>query len=487
MQHRFDSGNKEQGIMTTATLAQPVNLRQLLESGWKSKSVKQEIRDNFLRKLAEGEVLYPGIVGYENTVIPEINIALLSGHDMLYLGEKGQAKSRLMRGLVEFLDEEIPYLDIPESPFHEDPLNPLSQVAKDCLATRPAEDVPIKWWHRDDRYAERLAPGTKFADIIGEIDPAKLVGGTSMSTESSLHFGLIPRLHRGIFAINELPELDELVQVGLFNILEERDVQIRGFPVRFDVDVLILFSANPSTFNRSGKVIPQLKDRIGSMIQTHYPNERHLGIQIMEQEADIDLGGDYPVTIPYFMKEICEQITIQARRSKYVDQQSGVSARFSMANYRTMVSSARQRGVLLGEKPSVPRISDLAHLYTSSLGKLELDLMGSHQMTERQVLDSIIADAIRIVFDEYVTRHGLEEIAQIFGKGVRIEVGDLIPSAQYAERLKHVPAAWQKAFEINAAGDAAVRASCVEFILAGMYAMEHISRSQEHGHTSYET
>ena len=193
-------------------------------------------------------------------------------------------------------------------------------------------------------------------------------------------------------------------------------MQIRGFPVRFDVDVLILFSANPSTFNRSGKVIPQLKDRIGSMIQTHYPNERHLGIQIMEQEADIDLGGDYPVTIPYFMKEICEQITIQARRSKYVDQQSGVSARFSMANYRTMVSSARQRGVLLGEKPSVPRISDLAHLYTSSLGKLELDLMGSHQMTERQVLDSIIADAIRIVFDEYVTRHGLEEIAQIFGK-----------------------------------------------------------------------
>ena len=223
----------------------------------KSKSVKQEIRDNFLRKLAEGDVLYPGIVGYENTVIPEINIALLSGHDMLYLGEKGQAKSRLMRGLVEFLDEEIPYLDIPESPFHEDPLNPLSQVAKDCLATRPAEDVPIKWWHRDDRYAERLAPGTKFADIIGEIDPAKLAGGTSMSTESSLHFGLIPRLHRGIFAINELPELDELVQVGLFNILEERDVQIRGFPVRFDVDVLILFSANPSTFNRSGKVIPQ--------------------------------------------------------------------------------------------------------------------------------------------------------------------------------------------------------------------------------------
>ena len=232
--------------MTTATSATSKNLQELIDSGWQSKSVKQEIYDNFLDKLAEGKPLYPGIVGYENTVVPEINIALLSGHDMLYLGEKGQAKSRLMRGLVEFLDESIPYLDIPGTPFHEDPLNPLSQLAKDFIASHDPQDIPIAWWDRNDRYAERLAPGTKFADIIGEIDPSKLAGGTSMSTEAALHFGLIPRLHRGIFAINELPELDELVQVGLFNILEERDVQIRGFPVRFDIDVLILFSANPS-------------------------------------------------------------------------------------------------------------------------------------------------------------------------------------------------------------------------------------------------
>ena len=472
--------------MTTAAWATANNLQELTDLGWKSKSVKQEIHDNFVAKLAAGEPLYPGIVGYDNTVIPEINIALLSGHDMLYLGEKGQAKSRLMRGLVEFLDQKIPYLDIPGTPFHEDPFNPLSQVAKDFVAAHEPKDIPIGWWDRDDRYAERLAPGTKFADIIGEIDPAKLAGGTSMSTEDALHFGLIPRLHRGIFAINELPELDELVQVGLFNILEERDVQIRGFPVRFDIDVLILFSANPSTFNRSGKVIPQLKDRIGSMIQTHYPADRDLGIQIMEQEADFEFAGDYPVTVPFFMKEICEQITVQARKSKYVDHQSGVSARFSIANYRTMISSARHRGVLLGEQPAVPRISDLAHLHTSSLGKLELDLMGSHQMSERQVLDSIIAEAIKIVFDEYVTRHGLDEIARIFSKGVRIEVGDLIPSTQYAERLQHVPPVWEKAFEINAADDPAVRASCVEFVLAGMHATDHISRSQEHGHTSYE-
>jgi magnesium chelatase subunit I len=293
-------------------------------------------------------------------------------------------------------------------------------------------------------------------------------------------------MHRGIFAINELPELDELVQVGLFNILEERDVQIRGFPIRFDIDVLILFSANPATYNRSGKVIPQLKDRIGSVIHTHYPHERDQGIQIMEQEAGLDLGGDYPVVVPYFMKQLIEQITVQARKSKYIDQASGVSARFSIANYRTMVASARQRSVILGEQPAVPRISDLGHLYSSSLGKLELDLMGSHQMSERQVLDAVIAEAIRVVFHEYVEEHGLAEIAEIFGRGVKIEVGDMLPSKHYADRLKRVPPIWDKAFELNASGDPTLRASCVEFVLAGLYSLEKISRAQQHGRMVYE-
>jgi magnesium chelatase subunit I len=281
--------------------------------------------------------------------------------------------------------------------------------------------------------------------------------------------------------------LDESVQVGLFNILEERDVQIRGYPIRFDLDVLILFSANPTTYNRSGKVIPQLKDRIGSLIQTHYPRDRDLGIQILEQEAAVELDGDYPVRVPYFMKEICEQITVQARKSKFVDQQSGVSARFSIANYRTMVASAQQRGVVLNERPAVPRISDLAHLRSSSLGKLELDLMGSHQMNERQVLDGIIAEAIAVVFDEYVTRHGLDDIAKIFGKGVKIEVGDMIPSEQYASRVARVPPIWEKAFEFKASGDPATRASSIEFVLAGLYAKDMISRSQHQGVTTFET
>ena len=340
----------------------PATLQDLRASGWVSKTVKQEIRDNFLRMLQTGEDLFPGIIGYENTVLPEINLAILAGHDMLFLGEKGQAKSRLMRSLVRFLDEAVPFLDHPSCPVHEDPYHPISAAGKRLLADLPEDRVPIGWWPREQRYAERLAPGTKFADILGEIDPAKLAAGASMSTEEALHFGLIPRMHRGIFAMNEVPELDELVQVGLFNILEERDVQIRGYPIQFDLDVLILFSANPSTYNRSGKVIPQLKDRIGSLIQTHYPLDRASGIEIMEQEAAVDLGGDYPVVVPYFMKEIIEEMSVRARKSKYVDHQSGVSARFSIANYRTMVASARQRGVRLGERPAVPRISDLGHL-----------------------------------------------------------------------------------------------------------------------------
>src|SRR6056297_2310440 len=464
----------------------PTNLRELNESGWTSKSVKRELRDNLTRMIAAGEELYPGIVGYEDTVIPEINLALLAGHDMLFLGEKGQAKSRIMRMLTRFLDEWLPYIDHPDLPVHEDPYQPITSLGKRLVAQHDPEDIKISWWHRSERYAERLSPGTKFADIIGEIDPAKLTGGVSMSAEEALSFGLIPRLHRGIFAMNELPELDDLVQVGLFNILEERDVQIRGYPIQFDLDIMILFSANPATYNRSGKVIPQLKDRIGTIIQTHYPSERDDGIAILQQEAGDQLEGEFPVQVPYFMLQIVEEITNQARKSKYVDQASGVSARFSLANFRTIVASARQRGIVHNEQPAVPRISDFGHLYSSSLGKLELDLMGTHQMSEKQVVDAVIAEAIQVVFGEYIEEHGLAEIAEIFRSGVRIEVGDMLPSHDYAQRLKSVPPAWDKAFEVNASEDEAVRASCVEFVLAGLYSLDKISRSQKHGKIEYE-
>lgn len=485
-------------MTTTLTATKPKTLGELRAAGWRPRSVKQEMHDNLLRMLTERETLFPGIIGYDDTVIPHVCLAILARHDMLFLGEKGQAKSRIMRGLVRFLDPEIPY--VAGSELHDDPLRPISAYARRLIAAE-GDRTPIEWWPREQRYAERLAPGTKFADVIGEIDPAKLASGTSMGAEEALHFGLIPRMNRGLFAMNEVPELDELVQVGLFNILEERDVQIRGYPIRFDLDIVILFSANPATYNRSGKVIPQLKDRIGTMIRTHYPRDRETGIAIMEQEAGIELDGlaggagsftagggcaPFPVRVPLFMKEICEQITIEARNSDFVDAQSGVSARFSIANYRTMIASARRRAAVLREPHAVPRISDLGHLTSSAMGKLELDMMSSHQMREEQVIEAVLIEAVKKVFDEYCDRHGFEEIAGIFGKGVTVEVGDLLPSDAYAERLKRVPPAWEKAFEINPSQDAAMRASCVEFVLAGLYGHQKISRSTRHGRVSYQ-
>jgi magnesium chelatase subunit I len=469
---------------TDAILVQrPATLGGLRAAGWRSKSVKRELHDNLVARLAARRELFAGIVGYDHTVIPDLCTALLAEHDLLFLGEKGQAKSRLMRGLRDLLDPFVPY--VAGSELHDDPLRPITRFGRETLA-RCGDETPIAWWPREERYVERLAPGTKFADVIGEIDPAKLASGTSLSSEDALHFGLIPRLNRGIFAMNEVPELDELVQVGLFNILEERDVQIRGYPVRFDLDVVILFSANPATYNRSGKVIPQLKDRIGAIIRTHYPRERGDGIAIMEQEARVALDGEFPVRVPLFMKEIVEQMTIEARKSPYIDHASGVSARFSIANYRTMVASARRRAALLGESPAVPRISDLGYLISSSLGKLEIDLMSSHQLSEQQILETVQNAAIKQVFEEYVDRHGLGDIADVFAKGVKVDVGTLLPSSQYAERLKRVPPAWDKAFEVNAAEDPAMRASCVEFVLAGLYASERISRTVRQGVIRYE-
>ena len=472
---------------STGRSSLPATLAELRASGWSSRSVKEELRENLVDALERGDELFPGVLGYDDTVVPEVVLAILAGHDLLFLGEKGQAKSRIMRLLPRFLDEWVPYLDLEGCPVHEDPDHPITSVGKRTVRDLDPAEIPIAWWHRDDRYAERLAPGTKFADVIGEIDPAKVVAGASLGAEDAIHFGLVPRMHRGIFAMNELPDLDELVQTGLFNILEERDVQIRGYPVSFELDVALVFSANPSTFNRSGKVIPQLKDRIGSTIRTHYPEDRAIGMAITRQEAGLDLGGRHPVVVPPFMDAVVEEIAVAARRSPYVDHESGVSARFAVANWRAMVASARRRGITLGESPAVPRISDLAHLHSTATGKLELDLMGSHQMDERRVIESIVADAVSVVFRELVDEAGLETIAEVFGQGVRIEVGDLVPSSDYEGLMQRVPEVWQRALEVNAATDPAVRASATEFLLAGLHATDRISRSERFGRTIYET
>ncbi len=376
--------------------AKPTNLRQLRDSGWQSKSVKREIYDNFLRQLSSGEELFPGIIGYQDTVIPEINIALLARHDMLFLGEKGQAKSRLMRLLVRFLDEEIPYLDIPGSPVHEDPLRPITRAGRELVASMPADEVPIAWWPREQRYAERLAPGTKFADIIGEIDPAKLAGGTSMSAEDALHFGLIPRMHRGIFAMNELPELDELVQVGLFNILEERDVQIRGYP-----DPVRPRRADP-VLRQPGDLQPQRQGHPAAQGPHRLGDPHALSARARPGHSDHGAGGGRGAGRAISRRcavlhaaDHRSRSSIAARKSKYIDHQSGVSARFSIANYRTMIASARQRGGAAGREAG--RAADQRPGASVLLVARQAGAGPDGQppdVSERQVLDALVAEAI---------------------------------------------------------------------------------------------
>ncbi len=466
----------------------PTTLQDLRASGWVSKTVKQEIRDNFLRMLQAGEDLFPGIIGYDNTVLPEINLALhrRPRHALSRREGPGQEPPDALAGPLPRRRDPLPRSSLAVRST-KTRITPSPRPASVCWPSYPKSRLPIAWWPRQQRYAERLAPGTKFADVIGEIDPAKLAAGTSMSAEEALHFGLIPRMHRGIFAMNEMPELDELVQVGLFNILEERDVQIRGYPIQFDLDVLILFSANPATYNRSGKVIPQLKDRIGSLIQTHYPLDRSVGIEIMEQEA----GHRPRRRLPGAGAVLHEgdhradqhlRPQVEVRRSPVRRQRpllaSPTIGRWWPAPATAACAWARSRPCRAS--------ATWAICYSSSLGKLELDMMGSQQMSERQVLEAIMAEAITTVFEEYVEKTAWRRSRSVFGKGVKIEVGDMLPSSHYAERLKRVPKAWEKAFEVNPSESEAVRASCVEFVLAGLYAGDRISRSQKHGRITYE-
>jgi magnesium chelatase subunit I len=379
-------------------MSKATTLGELKASGWQSRTVRQEMEHNLVRKLQAGERLFPGIFGFEDTVLPQLENAILAGHDFILLGEKGQAKSRILRSMANFLDDEVPVLAGCE--INDNPYSPICKRCRDLVANM-GDSVPVAWWPRELRYGERLAPGSRIGDLIGDLDPAKVAGGSVLSSEDALHFGLIPRMHRGLFAINELPDLEYLVQVALFNILEERDIQIRGYPIRFDLDVRLMFTANPEEYSRSGKIISQLKDRIGAEIRTHYPMTREGGIAIIEQEAHIQKDG-VPVHVPQFMKQIIEQITMEARKSPYINQKSGVSARLSISNYETMIANSRRRALILNEGLAVPRISDLNYLYTSSFGKIELDPFREETVTEFQVVTRIFERAVKLVFDEVV-------------------------------------------------------------------------------------
>ncbi len=453
----------------------PLTLSELTARGWRSETVKAEMERNLVRLLQTHQPIFPTVLGYEDTVIPQVLNAVLAHHDIVFLGEKGQAKSRLMRSMVGLLDEEVPYIEGCE--IHDDPCNPICARCR-SLVKQLGHNTPIAWWPRSERYGERLAPGTRLADLIGDLDPARVAGGTAMSSEDALHFGLIPRFHRGIFAINELPDLDYLIQVALFNILEERDIQIRGYPVRFNLDLCLVFTANPEEYSRSGKIITQLKDRVGAEIRTHYPRSREVGIRIIEQEARNVTRDELSVEVPAFMTRIVEQITIEARNSPYVNHRSGVSARLSISNYETMLANARRRALLLGEGRAVPRMCDLSSLYTSTSGKIELDPFREETVTEFHVINKIVEKAVKVVFDEYFAREDLGSLVESFRKDVNVTTSDQMPTAHYTRILDRIPQIWEPVHILGGNVNDALRASCIEFVLEGLHTAGKIARTR---------
>jgi len=455
----------------------PQTLGELRESGYHVLPVREEMRRNLLAKIASGEPIFPGILGYDDTVIPQIENAILAGQDIIFLGERGQAKTRLARALVNLLDEEVPI--VAGSEINDNPFAPISKYARDLIAEM-GDKTPITWIRREDRYAEKLAtPDTTIADLIGEVDPIKVAEGRYLSDELTIHYGLIPRTNRGIFAINELPDLAERIQVGLLNIMEERDVQIRGYRVRLPLDVYIVASANPEDYTNRGRIITPLKDRYGAQIRTHYPTSLDVEIAIMEQERmPLDVPG-IAIVVPAFMREIVAELTHLARRSHDISQRSGVSVRMSIANYETLISNAAKRAVRLGEKQAVPRISDLPALMASTLGKIELETLGDVQ--EERVIEKLINGAVLATFNRYFSVRDFDDLILAFENGLEVECSDLQPAMRYVHQVAHIDSLRNAVSRLNAAGSPEQIAAVVEFVLEGLHLSRRLNKDRLEG------
>jgi magnesium chelatase subunit I len=468
----------------------PKTLGELKASGYQVVNVKEEMRRNLIRKLQSGETLFPGIIGYDETVLPQVQNAILSRHDMLFLGLRGQAKTRMLRQLVNLLDDAIPV--VAGSEVNDNPFAPVSRTGRDILAAK-GDNTPIEWVGREHRYHEKLAtPDVTIADLIGEIDMIKHAEGRYLSSELTMHFGLIPRTNRGIFCMNELPDLSPKIQVGLFNVLEERDVQIRGYPVRLELDLCLVFSANPEDYTNRGRIVTPLKDRIGSVIRTHYPLTREDGITITDANAWAERDG-VRVHVPLYMKEVLEEIARLARGSPAINQQSGVSVRMSIANCENMVSNAERRGIQTGEALVVPRISDLAYLAASTRGKIELTLTEDDGQEDR-VVHKLIGEAVKNLFEKYFEVKHFRPLVDWFEGGRHFTTGDRVPSAEYANRLAEAPALRKEVAQFvqktapedlrKQAGNA-LAASAVEFILEGLHVENKLNKSQKAGETVF--
>ena len=443
--------------------SRPTSLGALKADGYQARPVKAELRANLIERLKSGETLFPGIVGYDDTVIPQVVNALLGQQDVIFLGERGQAKSRIVRSLTGLLDEYIPIIEGTEIP--ECPFAPTTSHGRTLIAEQ-GDDLPIRWLHRDERYGEKLAtPDITIADLIGEVDPIKVAEGRYLSDELTIHYGLVPRVNHGIFAINELPDLTERIQVGLLNVLEERDIQIRGHKVRLPLDVFLVATANPEDYTNRGRIITPLKDRYGAQIRTHYPEEVDQEIAILEQEASSMADDEHAEHVPDFLKEIVAEITHQARRSPDVNQRSGVSVRASVSSYETLLANALRRSLMQGETGIAPRISDLAYVVPSLQGKIEFEAMEDGH--EDEITETLINAAIKIVFDRRLTLDELEPIALTFTEGFTVETGVSAPSSQYATIAAGVDGLAPAAAKLS--DDPATLPACVEFILEGLH------------------
>ncbi len=459
-------------------MARPRTAGELRASGWVDRPVKVELRENLIARMAAGDDLFPGIVGYDDTVIPALERAILAGHDLILLGERGQAKTRLIRRLVELLDPETPVVDgceINDSPFRP--------VCAHCRARTAAEgeELPIRWIGRDQRFAEKLAtPDTAVADLIGDVDPIRVAEGRYLSDELVIHYGLVPRTHRGIFSINELPDLPPRIQVSLLNVLEERDIQVRGFTVRLPLDLVLVATANPEDYTNRGRIITPLKDRFGSEIRTHYPSRRADELAIMIQEASPAPAG-VPVSVPRFLEEVVVEFTHQVRRSGHVNQRSGVSVRLSIANYETLVASAVRRAVRAGEAEAVPRMVDLPALLQSSLGRVEFE--GFEEGRETEILRRLLAQAVVEVFREYLMGFDFGPLLEFFEGGGTVETGDLVPATEVrAGEVDATPLLVRLGLRGESPGDAA---AALEFALEGLHLTRRLNKHVDDGGVRY--
>ena len=465
----------------TAPANKPATLGELRASGYQPRTVKEEMRKNLIEKMKRGDDIFPGIIGYEETVVPQIENAILSGQDIVFLGERGQAKTRIARSLINLLDPEVPM--VVGGDLNDDPMNPISAAARQIVEEK-GEATPIEWLPRDRRYGEKLAtPDITISDLIGEVDPIKVAQGRYLSDELTIHYGLIPRTNRGIFALNELPDLAERIQVGLLNIMEERDVQIRGYKIRLDLDVFIVASANPEDYTNRGRIVTPLKDRFGSEIRTHYPRTIDHEISIIEQEAMQFKTDGIELIVPRFMKEIIAEVTHEARRSPDISQRSGVSARVSISNYENIVSNSLRRAIRLGERYAAPRIADLHSIVSSTAGKIELETVGDAK--EERVVEKLLQRAIATTFNHYFNVSDFEGVVRGFDAGLNMEVAELMPAMDYVHQAAETEELKRAVAKLQAQGNPVTVASAVEFVLEGMHLNRRLNKDRTEGKARY--